>query len=617
MCGISGYFKVKCVNFNEPNTIIKMMEAIKHRGIDGSDYFINQSVALGFNRLSIVGVDNGMQPVSNETGDIVLICNGEIYNYKELKKELQARGHRFRTESDVEVILHLYEEYGYDLLDRISGQFAFVIYDEKQESLFCARDHIGVAPFFFSTVDSTFVFASEIKSILQYPGVKREVDLVALDQIMTFPGVICPRTFFKGISSLEAGHFLTVDRNGTITDRRYWDIDYPKKDSVEYPYSEEEYVEKLDYLLEEAVRKRLQADVPVGFYISGGLDSSIIACKIYSNCTEKRHSFAVNFEGDKRPERPFQELMAGHVGSIHHARDIAMADIASYLPKAVYHSEGALKETYNTASLILSEMAHKEGIKVVLTGEGADELFAGYVGYQFDVMRANSKAAGDPGEEAVRQKIWGDRSFFYEKDYDRLREYKKGFYTAKVTESGAYDCLKQRVIDIDQISNVDIVHKRSYIDLKLRLSEHLLAGHGDRAGLANSVEARYPFLDKELMEFARQIPPDLKLHRLKEKYILKRLAAKSVPERIISRPKYAFVAPGSPEIMKQNLEYVNDILSYETVRRQGYFNPDEVEKLKREYLKDGFRLNLPYDNDWLIIVLTFGLLLEEFKLPSL
>ena len=617
MCGISGYFKAKSIDGRNTDTILNMMKAINHRGVDGSDYYVNHSVALGFNRLSIVGVNNGMQPIVNETDDVVLICNGEIYDYLELKKDLQARGHVFTTESDVEVLLHLYEESSYELLNKISGQFAFAIYDKRNESLFCARDHIGVAPFFFSVVDGVFVFASEIKSILQYPGVKREIDVIALDQIMTFPSVICPHTFFKGITSLEPGHFLIVDNDGTVKNKKYWDIDYPKTDSVEYALSEDEYIDRLDDLLDKAVRKRLQADVPVGFYISGGLDSSIIARKIYANRKEKRHSFSVNFEGDKRPERPFQELMASDVGSIHHARDISMHDIATYLPKAVYHSESALKETYNTASLILSEMAHKEGIKVVLTGEGADELFAGYVGYQFDVMRAKSKDAVDPDEAEIRRRIWGDESFFYEKDYHKLKEYKNKIYSSNVICSGEYDCLNAHVIDVSQIRDVDLVHKRSYVDLKLRLSEHLLAGHGDRAGLANSVEARYPFLDKELMEFARIIPPDLKLRNLKEKYILKKMAAKYVPEKIINRPKYAFVAPGSPEIIKQNLEYVNDVLSYETIKRQGYFNPDEVERLKKEYLADGFRLNLPYDNDWLIIVLSFGILLDEFKMPSL
>ena len=620
MCGICGYFNHKNVDTRNDFIITNMLKAIAHRGLNGSDYFMDQSAALGFNRLSIIGVANGMQPIGNEDGSILLICNGEIYNYRRIKKELMDHGHQFKTDSDAEVILHLYEDYGIDLLDKINGQFAFVIYDKNKEQLFCARDHIGIAPFFYTVLNGTFIFGSEIKSILQYPGVVRKVDLIALDQLMTFPSVVCPRTMFENVHSLKSGCYLIVDGNANICREKYWDINYPKMNEIDYHYNEEQYIEKLDQLLTKAVNERLQSEVPLGFYISGGLDSSIIASKVYELCSEERHSFSVNFSGDNRSERPYQKLMADYVNSFHHEREITINDIASYLPDAVYYSESALKETYNTASLMLSEMANKEGVKVILTGEGADELFAGYVGYQFDVMRAMSAPKNtddDLREQAVRRQIWGDSNFFYEKDYHKLTDYKKSFYSNGVLSGGGYDCLKYGIIDKDQITNVDRVHKRSYIDLKLRLSEHLLAGHGDRAGLANSVEARYPFLDKELIEFARIVPPNLKLNKLKEKYILKQMAMKFVPEKIINRPKFAFVAPGSSDVLKINQEYVNDLVSYETVRRQGYFNPDEVECLKRKYMEPDFKLNLPYDNDLMIIVLTFNILLDKFDLPAL
>lgn len=620
MCGICGYFKSKNVDSRNDSMINAMLKSIAHRGVNGSGYFLDQSAALGFNRLSIIGVANGMQPIMNEDESIALICNGEIYNYKIIKKELIDGGHQFRTDTDIEVILHLYENYGAELMDRINGQFAFVIYDRSREQLFCARDHIGIAPFFYTVLNGTFLFGSEIKSILQYPGVDRKVDLIALDQLMTFPSVISPRTMFEKIQSLESGNYLIIDKNTNICKKKYWDINYPKIKELDYRYSEEQYIEKLNYLLTKAVSERLQSEVPLGFYISGGLDSSIIASKIYETSKEERHSFSVNFSGDNRSERPYQKLMADYVNSIHHEREITISDIADYLPDAVYYSESALKETYNTASLMLSEMANKEGVKVVLTGEGADELFAGYVGYQFDVMRAASTPKNTYEalqEQAVRQQLWGDPDFFYEKDYYKLKAYKKTFYSSRLLSRDGYDCLKHRIIDRDQIADVDLVHKRSYIDLKLRLSEHLLAGHGDRAGLANSVEARYPFLDKKLMEFARIIPPELKLNRLKEKYILKQIAMNIIPEKIIKRPKFAFVAPGSADLLKTNQEYVNDLLSYETIKRQGYFNPDEVDRLRKNYLEPDFKLNLPYDNDLIIIVLTFNILLEKFNLPAL
>ncbi len=619
MCGICGYFNSKNVNVTNDSIIKDMMQTILHRGVNGSDHYINGSVALGFTRLSIIGVSNGMQPIISEDGSTVLICNGEIYNYVELKKQLIGAGHRFKTDSDVEVILHLYEDYGENLLNKINGQFAFAIYDMKKELLFCARDHIGVAPFFYGTFDGTFVFGSEIKAVFQYPGVPRSINLVSLDQILTFPSVVCPNTMFEGIYSLESGHYLIVDKDSVITKKKYWDIDYPKENEAVYEYSEKEYIEQLDEVLTKAVSDRLQAEVPVGFYISGGLDSSIIGSKIYSCGKDQRHSFSVNFQGDNRSERVYQQMMANYVNSIHHEREISIGDITDYLQDAVYYSESVLKETYNTASLMLSEMAHNEGIKVILTGEGADELFAGYVGYQFDVMRSKSKPKTSPEdliEQQVREQIWGDPHFFYEKDYGKLRDYKKTLYSAGLRTVDT-DCLKYGVIDKSQIDGVALVHKRSYVDIKLRLSEHLLAGHGDRAGLANSVEARYPFLDKNVIELARRIPPTLKLNNLKEKYILKQLANNIIPEKIIKRPKFAFVAPGSADILKLNREYVTDILSYDTVKRQGYFDPDEVERLKKAYLQPGFKLNLPYDNDLIIILLTFGILLEKFNISSL
>lgn len=619
MCGICGYYNINSLKLQEPAIIKNMMSAIAHRGVNGSDYYLDGQIAFGFNRLSIIGVNNGMQPITNEDETIILVCNGEIYNYIEIRDSLKSNGHIFKTESDVEVILHLYEEKGMELLDIINGQFAFAIYDKRRNELFCARDHVGVAPFFYTSLNGTFIFGSEIKAIFEFPGVAREIDPIALDQIMTFPSVVCPRTMFKNISSLESGHYLIIHEDGSIENRKYWDLDYPKSGEV-YPKSESEYIEGLNEVLTKAVKLRLQAEVPVGFYISGGLDSSIIACKIYENSKEERHSFSVNFDGDSRPEKPFQQIMAEHVNSIHHEKLITIDDITDYLPKAVFYSESTLKETYNTASLMLSEMAHKEGIKVVLTGEGADELFAGYVGYQFDVMRAKSAqstAGKDPLEEEICRKIWGDPFFFYEKQYGKLRDYKKEIYSTKFLSQEDYDCLNHRIIDKDQIENVDLVHKRSYIDIKLRLSEHLLAGHGDRAGLANSVEARYPFLDRRVMEYARHIPADLKLKNFKEKYILKKMASEFVPEKIISRPKYAFVAPGSADILRRNREYVGDMLSYERIKRQGFFNPDEVEKLKKRYLEPDFKLNLPYDNDTLIIILSFSILLDTFRVNTL
>lgn len=601
----------------------RMTEKLAYRGPDGFGRYIKDNVAFGFSRLSIIDLEGGMQPLANEDCSVVLVCNGEIFNYKELRQELLLKGHRFRTSTDVEVILHLYEEYGTDLLNLLNGQFAFSIFDTKNGLLFCARDHVGIAPFFYTIADNVFIFASEIKAILEHPSVKREVDLIALDQLMTFPGVISPRTMFKNISSLENGHYLLAYLGGKVSVTQYWDLIYPRQDEADYGSKDEDYyIEKLDDLLSKSVKYRLQADVPVGFYISGGLDSSIISSKIKAvGSGQKRHSFSIDFEDRNISEAKYQRMIADFVDSIHHEKKFGMEDMESRLRKAVYHSETPLKETYNTASMALSELVREQNIKVVLTGEGADELFAGYVGYKFDRLRrvqAGDQSPGDCEERKAREKIWGDEGFFYEKDYFAYTGTKRNLYSKAVNaDYEAVNCLEHGVINRERLSGIDLLHKRSYVDFKLRLPEHLLADHGDRMAFANSVEARYPFLDKDIIEFARLMPPGLKLKDFNEKYILKKLAEGLIPTEIIKRPKFAFVAPGSPELLRCGPGFIEDVLSYEKIKKDGYFNPDTVETLKKQYKDTNFKLNLPFDSDMLIIVITFGLFLEEFNMPGL
>lgn len=596
-----------------------MINVLTHRGPDDTGYYTDENVTLGFTRLSIIDIEGGHQPLQNEDHSITLICNGEIFNYIELKNLLIAKGHVFKTCCDVEVIIHLYEEYGSQFINMLNGQFAFVLFDNKNRQLFCVRDHAGIAPFYYTVADDIFIFASEIKAILQHDSVNRRVDLTGLDQIMHFPGMVSPRTLFKDIKSLEGGHFLMVDREQGVINREYWDLIYPKNKELEYCYDESYYIEKLDDLLTKAVKYRLQADVPVGFYLSGGLDSSIIAAKIHalSNNIEK-HSFSIDFTDKNISEAKYQRIIAQSVNSIHHEILFKTEDIGKRLRKAIYHSECALKETYNTASMALSELVRANNIKVVLTGEGADELFGGYVGYRFDQLRMHQQGnltREDSSESAIRAKIWGDERFLYEKNHYAYQQMVRTLYSEQV--NSVYDdicCFNHPIINKERIEGVDIFHKRSYIDFKLRMSDHLLSDHGDRMALANSVEARYPFLDPNIIEFARTMPPSLKLKNFTEKYILKKVARGLIPAEVIDRPKFAFVAPGSPNLLKTEKELIGDILSYETIKRQGFFNPNTVEELKKQYMQEGFRLNLPYDNDMLIIVLTFGTLINEFKL---
>lgn len=293
-------------------------------------------------------------------------------------------------------------------------------------------------------------------------------------------------------------------------------------------------------------------------------------------------------------------------------------DISERLGNVVYYSEYPLKETYNTASLALSEAAHEKGIKVVLSGEGADEWFAGYPGYKFDKFKEiKNKEAASTGKNEINKRLWGDENFNFEMDLYAFEKIKKKLCSERTNEIFVdMGPLQYKIINKERLHNRHIIHRRSYLDYKLRLVSHLISDHGDRMAYANSVEGRYPFLDKDLIEFVAAIPPDLKLKEFEEKYILRKFAKNLVPEEIIKREKFAFHAPGSPYLLKRKIEYISDLISYETIKRQGYFNPDTIEGLRKKYVNEDFTINIPYEIDLLIIVITFGIFLEIFQIPT-
>jgi asparagine synthase (glutamine-hydrolysing) len=625
MCGICGYFDISKERSPNKKILEDMADTLIYRGPDSSGYLIKENLGLGFRRLSLIDLEGGNQPLYNENETIVLICNGEIFNYLELKKKLIQKGHNFRTNTDVEVLIHLYEEYGLDFLNQLNGQFAFALYDYREQELILARDRMGICPLFYTIVDKFLIFGSEIKAILAHPLVKREVDLVGLDQILTFPGLVSPRTMFKDIKSLKSGHYILI-KNYQVKVTEYWDLNYPQLNETYSSQPESYYTEKLQELLIQSVKYRLHADVPVGVYLSGGLDSSLIAAIANTlNPETDIHSFSIGFTDKDICESKYRDILLKKFNFIHHDIWFDWHQISEGLVKAIYHSECPLKETYNTASLALSNCARNNHIKAVLTGEGADELFAGYVGYRFEQLRNSNLSANQRDyslesvlEDELRLKVWGDENIFYERDLYSYRETKLALYSSELNERfSEFDCLNFELVNPKKLQNRHFIHQRSYLDFKLRLSDHLVADHGDRMALANSVEARYPFLDINIVEFAKEIPPHLKLNNLKEKYILKQTAQDFLPQEIIEREKFAFHAPGSPNLLKQNIEYINDLLSSNLLKKQGYFNPVTIENLKNQYLQDGFHLNLPFDMDLLIIPLTFGIFLQEFKMPDL
>jgi asparagine synthase (glutamine-hydrolysing) len=367
-------------------------------------------------------------------------------------------------------------------------------------------------------------------------------------------------------------------------------------------------------------RRRLDADVPVNFYLSGGLDSSLIGALAQRAAPGRQfHSYSISFPDSDIDERRPQRLMAGQLGTIHHEIEFPESEIIGWLRPAVIAAETPLKESYNTCSLALSALVRESGHKVVLTGEGADELFAGYVGYRLDVAGGRGGGALDGLEamleEEARAEMWGDPTFFYERDYTLYRESKAGLYsTAAAARLSGFDCTRRAVVDPARIARRHPLHQRSYVDFKLRLADHLLADHGDRVAYANSIEARYPFLDLSLIEFARTIPPALLVRDATEKWLLRKVATRYLPPAIANREKFGFVAPGASRLLARRVEWIDDLLSPALIRRQNYFNPEAIERLRGQ--RGNTRFNANFDTDVLMLVLTFGLFLEAFEMPG-
>jgi asparagine synthase (glutamine-hydrolysing) len=627
MCGIAGCLDLRSAGRVDGETVRAMTELLVHRGPDSSGYHLEPNLGLGIRRLEIIDLETGDQPIANEDGSVVMVCNGEIFNYRELTAELRARGHAFRTRTDVEVLVHLYEECGSDLVHRLNGQFAFAIYDRRRRLLLLARDHFGINPLFYARCDGLLLFGSEIKAILRHPAAERQLDLVGLDQVLSLPGLVSPRTMFRGVCSLESGHLL-VAREGEVAVREYWDLDYPRlaegaaADGSGGSAAVEPFLDRLAEVFERSVARRLQADVPVGLLVSGGLDSAVVAA-IATRLLPgvERHSFSIAFDDPEIDETRYQRLVTAALGCRHHEITTDAEAIAGRVRRMVRHCECPVKETFNTCSMALAATARQAGIKVVLAGQGADELFGGYPGYRFDAAGARADTGADAVEtaleEELRERLWGDRRLFYEKDQIAFRDTKLAFYSAAVAERfAAIDCLERPLVDTQRLRGRHVFHQRSYLDFKLRLADHLLSDHGDRMVMAHSVEARYPFLDLELVDLVRQIPPHLKINGFTEKHLVRRMAEGVVPQPIVVREKFGFRAPGSPLLLQQGCEWAEDLLSYEAVRRRGIFNPDVVERLRKQYSRPGFRLHPHLETDLVLVALTVELLCEQFAITS-
>ncbi len=610
MCGICGMFE-KEDRAPDGAVLDRMLEKIAHRGPDGVKKTVAGSVGLGFSRLSFIDLAGGMQPLENEDGTLHLAVNGEVFNYQELRRALLARGHRFRSETDVEVILHLYEEYGTDFLSLLNGQFAIALYDEKKRQLLLARDAMGICPLFYTVLDGTLVFASEIKAILEYPGVPRQLNLAAVDQLMNFPGVVSPVTFFKGVHALAPGQMLLQRSGKEARVETWWDLSFPEEEEDK---GEAYYTERLRVLLKEAIDRRLVADVPIGFYVSGGLDSSVVACMIGKYLLNSAYSFSAEIGEGELDESAFQAMVRETVHSHHYAVKVAEEEIWENLTRVIYHAESAVKESYDVAAFLLSGLVQASPAKAVLTGQGSDEQLCGYVGYMLDRFRLMQKGQMTPEEQALNEKLWGDPYFRYERNHPEIRKVHRRLYSKELAgELDSFSALNQSPVNVERLKGLSSQKRRSYIDCKLRLGDHLLIEHGDHMFFSHSVEGRHPFLDPEVVRFITTIPDRYKLNGANEKYILKKAGEGIVPEPILKRRKFPFQAPGMSAMVKKSAPGMA-FLDESLIKKYGVFDPAFIEQMKRDYAVDGFKLMGAYEIDYLMIALTVTILCETFGL---
>jgi len=607
MCGVCGNFNFTKKKRIDPEELKKMVSLLHHRGPDESGMYIDGDIGLGNARLSIVDLFGGRQPIHNEDKTIWTVFNGEIYNYPELRERLLKKGHVFYTHTDTEVLVHLYEEKGTAFLNDLNGQFAFAVWDKTKRRLMLARDRAGIRPLFYTIVDGSFLFASEVKSILTDRRVKRELDLAGLNQFFSFWATLPPRTTFKDISELPPAHFL-VAQKGNVTVQRYWDLDYPlEEEAKKASQSFEYYAEHLLHLLEDAVAVRLRADVPVASYVSGGIDSSFISVVTKKNISNTFKTFSVGFEDKDYDERPFQREIVDFLNTEHHTISCTYDDIGNIMPDIIWHTEKPLIRTAPAPLYFLSKLVRDNNIKVVLTGEGADEMLAGY-----DLFRETKIRrfwAQNPGSRCRPQLLkklyhyvpaWPRRasSFlesFYRADvlkfntpwYSHMPRWhatawiKSLFSDAVRAEVSGHNVLEDFNQCIpDGFSGWEYMSRAQYIEMITLLSGNLLSSQGDRMMMAHSVEGRFPFLDHRVMEFCARIPANMKLKVLNEKYILKRIASPMIPSTITERTKQGYRAPDSASFFgTSEPEYIADLLSRDNIRESGYFDADSVEKL--------------------------------------
>jgi asparagine synthase (glutamine-hydrolysing) len=605
MCGIAGYFALTPRPLPGREVLERMVDAVRHRGPDDAGVYLDGRCGLGHRRLSIIDLAGGRQPLATADQALWVTFNGEIFNYVELREALVARGCAFRTRTDTETILHAYAEYGAQGTALLNGDFAHALWDRRRNRLLLARDRMGVRPLYYAVRDGVLVFASEVKSLLHFPGLRAELDPLALDQCFTFWAPLAPRTAFKDVFELPPGHQLVAE-NGRITVSPYWQLRFPPR-SERGSANEAELGEEIEALLDDATRIRLRADVPVGSYLSGGFDSSVTTALARRHNGERLRTFSLEFESPELNEAPWQRAMVEALGTEHSALHCRRADIAAHFPDVIRHTERPIVRSAPAALYLLARQVREQGFKVVLTGEGADEVFGGYDIFKEDkVRRFWARQPQSRWRPALLRRLYpylGNlqsqparylEAFFrtgLERSDDPLFSHLPRFaltrrigqlYSPELRAAiNGYDPLQELRESLPpQFASWHPLSRAQYLETGCLLPGYILSSQGDRVAMAHAVEGRFPFLDHRVVELGARLPPGLKVRGLREKHLLRSALGRHLPSQIVERPKQPYRAPDAESFTGPEApDYVRALLSPEAIARTGYFAPRAVAHL--------------------------------------
>ena len=605
MCGIAGYFALEARPLPGREVLERMVDAVRHRGPDDSGVYLDARAALGHRRLSIIDLSGGRQPLGTADRALWVTFNGEIFNYIELREALAKRGHVFRTKTDTEAILHGYAEHGPACVERFNGDFAYALWDRRRERLVLARDRMGVRPLYYTVRNGALVFASEIKALLLYPGVRAELDPLALDQGFTFWAPLAPRTAFKDILEVPPAHQLIAE-NGSVRVQPYWRLRFPPRNE-RGSANEAEAAEEVEALLDDATRIRLRADVPVGSYLSGGFDSSATTALARRHNGDNLRTFSLEFESPELNEAPWQRAMVQALHTEHSALHCRRGDIAAHFPEVIRHTERPIVRSAPAALYLLARQVRDHGFKVVLTGEGADEVFGGYdIFKEAKVRRFWARRPQSSWRPLLLRRLYpymgslqsqparyleaffrtglerGDDPLFSHLPRFMLTRRIGQFYSAELRAAiNGYDPLEELRSSLpSEFAAWHPLERAQYLETACLLPGYILSSQGDRVAMAHAVEGRFPFLDHRVVELGARLPPGLKLKGLREKHILRRAFGRHLPAEIAERPKQPYRAPDSESFVQADApQYVQALLSPEAISRTGYFEPRAVRRL--------------------------------------